>query len=135
MIVTIPELASIPAWLATPAGRVAAIHDELAASLGPAWRAVASTTAIEVARAHWSEWTAADLLDRYAALGTPERHAGPGLLHEPSGIVLRVIPGGELAMGMSDEETELLLGEAAHAADPYQELEYLDGQRPTMRPV
>jgi formylglycine-generating enzyme required for sulfatase activity len=108
--------------------------DALAAALGAGWRAV-STTEVEVARAHWSAWTAPSLEDHYAALATPAAHGGPGLLHEPSGVVFRVIPGGTFTMGLSDEEAAVLLSDEARAADTNNELAYLDQQAPWMRPA
>jgi formylglycine-generating enzyme required for sulfatase activity len=129
-----PELSSMTAWRAAPPDRVAAVHDAIAAALGPDWRAVI-TTGVEVARAHWREWKATDLEDHYAALATPHAHAGPGLLHEPTGIVFRVIPGGTTTIGLSDEEAAVLLSDEARASDANHELDYLDRQGPWMRPA
>jgi hypothetical protein len=128
-----PELSSMSAWLTAPSTRIAAVHDALAAGLGPEWRAVV-TQGVEVERAHWSEWAAADLEDHYAALGRPGSHRGPGLQHAPTGIVFRVIPGGSFSMGLSDGERAYLFSEEVRAL-PGAEIEYIERQEPRMRPV
>lgn len=104
-----PEIASMSLYLAAPLRTRVAIHEAIAASLGADWRTI-ETTDVDVVRAAPSEWKAVELEGHYAALATPGKASGPGLLHVPTGIAFRVIPGGEFLMGMSDEEAEVLLG-------------------------
>ncbi len=129
-----PELWSMSAWLAAPPERLAAIHDGMAAYLGAGWRPV-STAAESPPRAPYPHWKAADLDAHYAALGKPGSASGLGLLHEPTGVVYRAVPGGELRMGMSEEEADALLGPEARARDANNELAYLEQQLAQMRPV
>ncbi|HEU4407190.1 MAG TPA: SUMF1/EgtB/PvdO family nonheme iron enzyme [Polyangiaceae bacterium] len=129
-----PELWSMSSWLAAPPERLAAIHDAMASYLGAGWRVV-STLAAPPERAPYEQWGAGDLESHYAALARPGAAGGLGLLHEPTGVVFRVVPGGELTMGMSEEEEATLLGEAARAGDGAGELNYLEQSLPWMRPV
>ena len=122
------------AWLAAPPSSLAAVHGDLAARLGEGWRPVWSA-AEAVARAPYQQWAAADLDGHYAALARAGRAEGPGLLHEPTGVLFRVVPGGEFVMGLSDEETAMLLGDEARAADQDGELAYIERQAPWMRPA
>jgi formylglycine-generating enzyme required for sulfatase activity len=130
----LPELSSVTAWRASSPERVAEVLHALAASLGEGWRAT-STEAVEVTRRHWSTWGAHELEDHYAALATPGSHGGPGIVHAPSGVVFRVIPGGVFSMGFSEAELATLGSPAAREADTSNELSYLDGNAPGAMPA
>lgn len=129
-----PELWSMSSWLTAPPERLVAIHEAIASYFGAGWRVV-STSAEVVDRAPYPEWTAADLTSHYAALARPGAATGLGLLHEPTGVVFRAVPGGELLMGLSDEEADVLLSDEARDDDPARELQYVEGQLPWLRPV
>lgn len=79
----------------------------IARSLGPGWREI-ETVPLEIERAAPSEWDAQDLEHHHAALAIPMRGGGAAILHEPTRIVFRVIPGGEAAIGMTDTNAEAL---------------------------
>ena len=119
-------------WLEATMERRTQVLDEIAASLGDAWRGSASIE-IEVKRAHHSEWTAEDLVDHYAALATPGSAAVPGLLYVPAQIQFLVVPGGELVMGASDDIERLLLTEDSGLTS--EEMGALDWSLARMRPM
>jgi hypothetical protein len=129
-----PELASLPAWLAAPAERKAAMIDAIAAALGDDWKPIA-TTEITPERAHYSEWKAADLEDHYAALATPGQPTGAGLVHLPTGVVFRVIPGATFRMGLSGDEEAAIRSAVQGTGDADEAIGYLERQRGWMTPV
>lgn len=103
-------LDSMSAWFETSQEKAWKILESIGEGLSPEFQ-VTRTVGRDVVRQAPQDWKAEDLQGHYSALAVPNQSAGLALQHVPSGIEFRVVPGGTLRMGLSDEEVEALQAE------------------------